>query len=93
MAEATLFTEDGDVADVEPTDGDYFTLEELQRLIGGLIETKYLMSQDKYLIFHEEGKLLDLPLNDLATAIYQREYGPVDVIVGPALLCSKEYLR
>lgn len=66
-------------------------LETLQNLVGGLIEIVPLIKDDvieKELVVNEEGKLLQLPLNIVASIIYNKYYPGYDVIVGDALLCD-----
>ena len=72
---------------VEPKNGTDFTLEELQGYVGGYIEIIHL-NDGRIMVINEEGKLLGLPLNMLATIQYQLSYGPLDQIVGNALVCK-----
>jgi hypothetical protein len=61
------------------------TLAELSAAVGGYIEIVSL-SEDAHAYVNEEGKLLGLPINDAATAIFQRNNGPVDVICGNMII-------
>lgn len=77
---------------VEPKNGTDFTLEELQGYVGGYIEIIHL-NDGRIMVINEEGKLLDLPVNLLATVQYQLSFGPIDQIYGNALVCeNKEVL-
>jgi hypothetical protein len=75
-----------------------FTLEELQKQVGGYIELLPLKIvpefklQDVVMVMNEEGKLLGLPMNQMATDLLTRNYPKsTDVIVGDVLICkSKE---
>jgi hypothetical protein len=60
--------------------------------VGGYIEHIRLEGAFKgfSLYVHEEGKLLGLPFNDLATAIWEASYGRTDVILGNAVLVSSK---
>ena len=49
-----------------PNNREKFTLEELQRLVGGYIE-RVPMSNGKSMYVNEEGKLNGLPYNEKAT--------------------------
>lgn len=60
---------------------------QLQNIVGGFIEIIKLKS-NKYMIINEEGKLLNLPVNRLASSIYKQ-----DIIVGNALICDKDEIE
>jgi len=64
------------------------TLEEAQKLVGGYVEALTIGDGDK-LVFNEEGKLRDLPMNEEATKLFTDEYGDVDYICGNAILIKK----
>lgn len=55
-------------------------LEPLQKLVGGLIEGVSL--GDIYAYVNEEGKILGLPVNVIATRLWQDAYGRTDIIMG-----------
>lgn len=82
-----IIKSDGSQIEVSPKDGQRFTLEELQGYVGGYIEIIDLPT-NKALIINEEGKLLDLPLNQKATALAQfcKAIFPSDYIVGDAVV-------
>ena len=75
-----------------------FTLEELQKQVGGYIELLPLKSVPEFkltaaiMVLNEKGKLLCLPMNQMATDLLTRNYPKsTDVIVGDVLICkSKE---
>lgn len=79
----------GDVIDVKPkNDGKPFTLDELKTFVGGWIECIFI-SQKQVLVINEEGKLMNLPYNAVATEAYRMAFQPNrDFIVGDALLCD-----
>lgn len=56
------------------------SLRPMQEAVGGLIECVALGEFEMWL--NEEGKLLGLPINEVATAMWESEYGPTDVMVG-----------
>ena len=72
------------------------TLEEAQKFVGGYVEGITFPNGD-YLIINEEGKLMDLPLNPEATALWRETFdndnyitGRKDFVVGPAILIKKD---
>lgn len=77
--------------EVFPENGS-FSLEELQRYVGGMIEIS-TFPNGQAIVFNENGKLLKQMINVDATMIYRglwREESPFaarDTIVGDALLC------
>lgn len=64
---ARVIRVDGTQEEVEPGDGLRFSLEELQGFVGGLIE--FIDLGEGYMIVNEEGKLIGLPYNQVATRI------------------------
>lgn len=79
----------GEVMDVTPKNGGKpFTLEELKEYVGGWIECIYL-NKHQVMVINEEGKLLNLPYNAVATEAYRIVFQPTDdFIVGDALICT-----
>ena len=56
-------------------------LENLQAAVGGLIQAIDL-APELTMWCNDEGKLMGLPVNPVATALWTRYYGETDVIVG-----------
>ena len=81
---AILLRTDGSIETFEP-EGKYLSLEQLQKAVGGYIET-VTIDNGNILIVNEEGKLQGLPYNAEATAVYHRIGRLNDVIVGDAVL-------
>jgi len=80
---ATYLKCDGNVQKIRPKDGKSFSLDELQKLVGGNIEIVNAISGGK-LVINEEGKLADvIVVNERATSYYGKDF---DVIVGDAVL-------
>lgn len=77
---------------VIPKNGTDFGLEELQKIVGGLIEIVQL-DEDRIMVINEEGKLLGLPINEFATEVYRVYNNTMDVIVGEALICMKTQVK
>ena len=75
------------------------TLKEAQEFVGGYVEGISFPNGD-YLIINEEGKLICLPLNPEATALWRATFdndnyitGRKDFVVGPAILIKKQALK
>ena len=75
------------------------TLKEAQEFVGGHVEGISFPNGD-YLIINEEGKLIGLPLNPEATALWRATFdndnyvtGRKDFVVGPAILIKKQALK
>ena len=75
------------------------TLESAQKFVGGYVEGIPFPNGD-YLIVNEEGKLMGLPLNPEATALWRATFdndnfitGRKDFVVGPAILIKKDALN
>tara|TARA_R100001129_G_scaffold13874_1_gene9147 strand:- start:123 stop:431 length:309 start_codon:yes stop_codon:yes gene_type:complete len=75
------------------------SLEQAQEFVGGYVEGITFPNGD-YLIINEEGKLIGLPLNPEATALWRATFdndnyvtGRKDFVVGPAILIKKAALK
>ena len=74
-------------------------LKEAQKFVGGYVEGITFPNGD-YLIINEEGKLMQLPLNEEATKLWKATFdndnyitGRNDFVVGPAILIKKDALK
>ena len=74
-------------------------LKAAQEFVGGYVEGITFPNGD-YLIINEEGKLIGLPLNPEATALWRMTFdndnfitGRNDFVVGPAILIKKAALK
>ena len=94
---ATLIKTDGTTKQVKPANGRYFTLEEKQGFVGGLIE--FIPTREgNWLTINEEGKLNGLPINRLATLMYKHSIvwkenehpAFADIVVGDVLFLTDE---
>ena len=80
---------------VNPKDGKEFSVEEMKEIVksggnnSGYIEIKRLGST--YMVLNEEGKLIGLEINSIATSIFE-QYGYNDHIVGDVLICSSKQI-
>ena len=75
------------------------TLKAAQDFVGGYVEGITFPNGD-YLIVNEEGKLMNLPLNEEATKLWKATFdndnyitGRNDFVVGPAILIKKSALK
>ena len=75
------------------------TLEEAQAFVGGMVECITWPNGDLLLI-NQEGKLINLPLNPEATALWRATFdndnyitGRNDFVVGNAILIKKDALK
>jgi len=86
---AKIIYPDGTSKEVTPANGKYFSLKEKQDIVGGLIEICETADPDgeHCLIINEEGKLMNLEFNPIASAKYRYWSGMLDesVIVGTVL--------
>lgn len=87
---AILIKTDGSETEAVPANGDTFTLEELQKYVGGYIETHGL-KDGKTIILNEEGALLKLPVNDMATVLAYH-LATVGGIRGDVIVCESQML-
>ena len=79
----------GAIAEVEFNNKN--SLKVLQEAVGGLIECVSLPSLGLAMFVNEEGKLTNLPIQNLdATALYQKEYNTKDVIIGDVIFTNLE---
>lgn len=60
------------------------SLEELQEVVGGCIETAYYFKDPVILVVNDEGKINGMPLN---RGVYDKNKKLIDIIAGPAFLC------
>ena len=88
---STVINTDGLHKNVEPSNGEDFSLEELRRFVGGHIELVRL-SKSQVMVVNEEGKIHRLPLNVRATCIVNGA-GIADTIVGNVLICRSEMVK
>lgn len=90
---AQIIYADGRVLPASPKNGTDFSLEELQKAVGGYIEIIDLRN-GQIMVVNEEGKIKGLPVNIIATEAYNMRFQPIsDVIVGDVLLCEKDMVK
>ena len=87
-----LLKASGERSELKPENGKYFKLKELQDAVGGYIEL-VTSPKGQLMVVNEEGKFGNLEINVNATALFESWFGPLDVIVGDALLCESFEIR
>ena len=75
------------MVEIQPRNGRYFKLRELQKIVDGHIEILTL-NGNEMMVVNEEGKIHDLPLNLQATELFG-----LDVIVGDVLVCNDNEVK
>lgn len=88
-AEAYIIRTNARIEKIHPANGKYFELAEMQNIVGGYIEQLPANNGEYVLIVNEEGKLLNLEYNPLATLFYNNR----DTIVGNVIFCLKSLIR
>lgn len=81
----------GKIEYVEPEDGNYFSLKELKKAIGGGYIEIVPFRPNLVMVVDEDGKMKRLPLNTVATRIYNSKTN--DYIVGDVLVCCRKQIR
>ena len=98
-----ILRSNGSIETVEPKNGMYFSLKEMQEIVGGYIEIcevnddiKKDIDEPVMMVIDEEGKLKSKPVNWSATAIYKYSMAGgvlVDVVVGDVLIALNSELK
>ena len=88
---STILWADGTQQATKPKNGKYFTLKELQNIVGGYIEMVYL-PDNMIMVVNEDGRREELKLNVRATEIMRSAGKEVD-IVGNVLLCNSKLIK
>jgi len=71
-----------------PLDNRKYKLDELQEIVGGYIQI-VSASDGRIIVLNEEGKLIGLPINPIATQLF---FPGQDVIVGNVLICQSNMI-
>jgi Domain of unknown function (DUF3846) len=87
---ATILKANGERIPTAPA-GKFFSLGELQTIVGGYIEMVNTTDPNLLLVMDEEGKLKHKPLNRAATALYI--HGQHDRVVGDVLVCPTSLIE
>lgn len=89
---AVIYKANGEHQEVFPENGKDFKLEELQKIVGGLIDAIGI-GGDQIMVFNDEGKLIRLPYNQAATELFRKHYDTDDFIVGDVLVCKDSEIK
>jgi hypothetical protein len=87
MTYKILYT-DGREVDFIPANGKKPTLQEMQKIVGGLIERVSVIGGEMWL--NEDGLGLQLPLNHNASILATKAHNYPMYIVGDVLLCTRK---
>tara|TARA_R110000824_G_scaffold64288_3_gene168095 strand:+ start:369 stop:707 length:339 start_codon:yes stop_codon:yes gene_type:complete len=68
-------------------EGKYYTLKQMQEIVGGYIEM-ITLADGRHMILDEEGKLKSKPVNLIATTLAESVLGGSDYICGDVLVCE-----
>jgi hypothetical protein len=85
---ALLVLPSGESREIKPAQGNAFSVDELQQLIGGWIEPIQL-PDSRFMGVNEEGKSLNLPYNQQATELARPMLRSDDYIAGVAVVITK----
>jgi hypothetical protein len=87
MTVSYLFRSDNTSEKVLPANGETFSIEELQEMVGGYFEYVPVPNKPSMrLVVNEDGLIKDLPINPMASGVYGA------VIVGDALYTPMKML-
>ena len=92
---AKLLKASGEIVPITPKNGKDFNLSEMQGYVGGYIEVLTPPGcPESHMIVNEEGKFNPLPINKLATELWQAGCDPgsdraSDAVVGDVMLIQK----
>jgi len=76
------FAGEAEVVDLDAPEG---SLKVLQNAVGGWVQAIDL-NEKVTMWLNEEGKMIGLPLNAIATEMWTRVFGPTDIMVGNAVI-------
>lgn len=82
---------DGTIKKIAPKNGKFYELSELREIVDGYIEI-VPVSSTQYAVINEEGKILNLPINRLATLDYSTTLYANDYFAGNVLICDKNHI-
>ena len=75
------------IKQIDPENGTSYTLEEMQKLVGGYVEARPLGNGDQVLLVNEDAALKGLPVNHLVSALLGLE------IRGDVAIVKREQLE
>lgn len=84
MSKAVIVTVSGTKSVIDfPGEDAYKTL---SSAVEGYIQPVYLPSKEVDMWVHEEGKIINLPINSFGTELWEENYGFSDVILGNIII-------
>lgn len=89
---ATLIKPDGEIIpDYKAQNGKWFTLKEIQDVVGGVITGIYY-DDGRVMYVNDDGITLGLPMNQLATQLLPPAYAPFvfTVVLGNAIIVTPD---
>lgn len=96
----TIYKADGEVKQIAPKNENDFKLDELQAIVGGNIQLMALPKSGEVMVMNEEGMLLDLPKNEIASGIWRKAYpiaefpiNNAELVRGDVLICRGELIK
>ena len=99
---AMLLRTDGSTQEIKPTNGKSFKLDQMYEALNcdfiDVHRPQHGPHQDWIIVFDDEGKFKERPINPLATALWYESYpldrySPVDVVAGPVLLMKSRMMK
>ena len=99
---AMLLGVDGSTQEIRPSKGKRFKLDQMYEALNcdfiGVHRPQHGPYQEWILVFDDEGKFKERPINPLATALWYESYpldqfSPVDVVAGPVLLMKSTMMK
>jgi len=92
MKFARLLKSDGTAQKIAPKNGSDFKLDELQGYVGGYIEVVQVAG-NRLMVLNEEGKMHNLPMNDIATTLFHQTHPGFDYVVGDVVVCDRSMMK
>lgn len=88
MTTTLVIKADGTTQTVEFAPKDEVAYTTIHKIVGGYVEYHNLPHLGLTMWMNEDGKLLDLPYNHLATVLWREGFGPEDHIRGDVLISA-----
>lgn len=87
--DVVLIKSDKTIIKIKPKNNKYFTLEELQKYVGGLIDIVYLPNSDYIFVVNDEG-MFEGKFNSLASLICTTYYMKECILFGDVVYCPSK---
>lgn len=86
MSKTFILKSDDTVQIFKPLNGENFSLDEMQKAVGGLIQVVNIPHTDLIMVINEEGVLFFLPKNHMASAIVRQDIVGNVIIMPSAMM-------